>query len=1456
MSSGSVFVSHTSKDDSFVAELRRELQRHGVEVWVDSREMAGGDPLDADVRAAIEAATAFVVVLSPAAVGSAWVAREIRHAVKTRKRNEGYRVVPLLLPGIEPKALERWFKKEPVAVPVPAGVGGLQEAMPRILQALGMRAPDDPTPPTEAVAAPVVDLVLALEDPAIELADGKRRAVARARLVYTAGDAGGGKVGSLPFRLMAPIGPIEAGEIAWYLERYCRWPSELFRTRARQVEEALPRWGQSLYRLLEQPAGDREGTEALRSWQKADRVGGREVVRRFSVDLDPRPPLGIEGAAAAERAEAATLLLSIPWELLHDGTEYLFQGARPARVRRRLPRKSSGDPLVTDPPLRVLLVSPRPEDRHAGSLDHRVSARALVDALAPLGDLVELRMLETPTRPGLEAELARARKAGQPYHVLHFDGHGVYDRRHGLGALCFEDPADGDKLIGRQTKLVHATELAGMLRDHRVPLVFLEACQTAMTEEDPAASVAGCLLEHGVSSVVAMSHSVLVETARRFVAAFYTCLVEGGRVGEAMLAGQQTLYSDPVRGRAFEGALRLQDWFVPVLYQEEADIQLVRRLPGAAAQAVVDEGRERALGELPEPAKHSFVGRSRELLAAERLLARQPYIVLRGEGGEGKTALAAELARWLVESHRFRRAAFVTLETHLEARGVLDTLGRQLVPGYAVAAHPDLDKARQPVLRTLAEVPTVIVVDNAESVLEPPPGSPGGAAFDPESLEDLLGLLSDLGSAGHTRLVWTSREGLPAPFGGNEIPIGRLERGEAISLVARVLGEGKQVPRPEDAGESEAQVEALVDAVACHARSLVLLAPDVARAGVRVTTDRLRELMARLEFHHPGERERSLLASVELSLRRLPAGLRERIGALGVFRGGAHRVAMAMVLEMEDQSEAEPLVKALVGVGLAARMPYGYVRFDPALGPSLWAELDDPAQQRALARWVEVMGVMTHALYERLFKDAERALALTALDLANLLGALETQAEQGDAEQLVSVATRLEQLVQPLGRSRTLSAVVAVRERAARRLDAWSHSRFEAERAAVERLTERGRHREASAAARTLLERALAAGEQPYPGAAYDVAVAHVVTGRALLNSGAVGEALPLLGEARRRFQELGDAGDAHAMRMVSVSVTDFADCLMNLGQLEDAAAAYEEGIRIAEKLQDARAVAVGRGQLGDVRRRQRRFREALAALLEAKDTFERLGEPRSVAVVWHQIGMIHGGAGQPEAAEHAYQESLKIETMLDNAGGEATTLVGLGNLYAGQGRHEDAVRFYRQAADVFASLGDLARESRARRNTADELIDLARTDEARTEIVRAIACNELFGHAAEPWTTFATLSILETTVGNAAAAAAARQRALDAYLAYRRDGGETTTPAGEICALVQAALASADVARVTARLDQLAAAPSLPAGARAVTSALRQIIAGRRDPAMADDPALDYRDAAEVLLLVESLPP
>ena len=82
---GKLFISHSSQDDGFVRELRAALADHGQAGWIDSRELRGGDPLWMEIQRAIEAASAFAVVVSTDALQSKWVGKELRHALKVQK---------------------------------------------------------------------------------------------------------------------------------------------------------------------------------------------------------------------------------------------------------------------------------------------------------------------------------------------------------------------------------------------------------------------------------------------------------------------------------------------------------------------------------------------------------------------------------------------------------------------------------------------------------------------------------------------------------------------------------------------------------------------------------------------------------------------------------------------------------------------------------------------------------------------------------------------------------------------------------------------------------------------------------------------------------------------------------------------------------------------------------------------------------------------------------------------------------------------------------------------------------------------------------------------------------------------------------------------------------------------------------------------------------------------------
>jgi tetratricopeptide (TPR) repeat protein len=1224
--------------------------------------------------------------------------------------------------------------------------------------------------------------------------------------------------------------------------------------------------------------------------------------RRFSVLVNDELLEGAPAEAQEAASEAATRLLALPWELLHDDDDqqggYLFLGARGARVRRRLPSHQARDAVSTEPPLRVLLLSPRPEDERAAYLDHRVSARALVEALAPLGELARLTLLDPPTWPALQAELTSAQQAGTPYHIVHFDGHGVYQRgasavaeqRLGLGALVFEDPADERKSERRRSQLINAEQLGQTLREHRVPLVFLEACQSAQAETDPTASVAARLLLGGVASVVAMSHSVLVDSARRFGEVFYRQLLTGARVGQAMLAAQQALYADPCRGKSFDGDLQLQDWFVPVLFQEENDPQLVRATPAQAVQAQIAKAQQLALGKLPPAPPHRFVGRSRELLAAERMLCRHDKdaprtLVIRGEGGEGKTTVAAELARWLVATKRFSRAAFVSLENSGDARAVLWAIGEQLVPDFVSKAAREPERAEQFVERALGDQPTLLLFDNCESVL-PPYGWQAGQAdddtaaasalFDPEILDAILTLTQRMAAVGRTRIIFTSRQPLPQPFAQPERTLGRLDTNEAIELVARVLGEDGHLPASADdpGADHDERIAELVETVGCHARSLVLIAGELRTQRLPQTTETLRQIMADLHRRYPNDRERSLFASVELSLRRLPPELRSKLAPLAVFHGGGHFSVIAQVLGLDTENNQEGrLAEALVDVGLAEILPYGYLRFDPALAPALRGELSDEARVATEVAWGDAMGDFASFLYDEHFQDARVSSALTSFDLENLLAALDFRYRMAASaipvptdsssavpsfDAVVIMATRLETLLELLGRRRALARTIQIREHAAQRLGAWSHAHVLDALATVNRLQDGERFAEAVDSARRLLYLAQQAGETAYAGAPYDVALCVFQLGRALLRGDHADAGLASLAEAAQRFVCLSEAGNASAKRMISVCVTERANGLWKLGRFDDAAEAFAAIVCAAEERGDRRHVAVGVFELGKVQSSQGLYAEALSTFDAARKAFSEFNEAKMVGNVWHEIGIVHWKLGDYAAAENAYQRSLAIKIQFRDRTGEAMARAELGNLSTTTERFEDAINFNRQAAAIYAepAIANLAMEGRVRSNAAIALFKLYRYKAARCELHRAIECKKPFGHVAEPWTTFACLALVERADGDAVAARQAHLQATAAYLAYRRDGGESES--GRVAARIYASVAEAITSGVgqplASGLAQMVQAPDVSNNVKPILSALAFILAGSRDPALADVPGLDYNAAAELLLLVEQL--
>lgn len=116
-----VFLSHNSQDKPRVRQLAEQLKEAGLRVWFDEWRIKPGDDIYVANERGLESARVQLLCLSPAALGSEWVALERSTVLFRDPSNQGRRFVPLLLADCDlPDALRRYKyldlrKETPVA---------------------------------------------------------------------------------------------------------------------------------------------------------------------------------------------------------------------------------------------------------------------------------------------------------------------------------------------------------------------------------------------------------------------------------------------------------------------------------------------------------------------------------------------------------------------------------------------------------------------------------------------------------------------------------------------------------------------------------------------------------------------------------------------------------------------------------------------------------------------------------------------------------------------------------------------------------------------------------------------------------------------------------------------------------------------------------------------------------------------------------------------------------------------------------------------------------------------------------------------------------------------------------------------------------------------------------------------------------------------------------------------
>src|SRR6266702_1366931 len=684
--------------------------------------------------------------------------------------------------------------------------------------------------------------------------------------------------------LSDPLTKPELANLRWYLEEYSDWPYEQFLERAKQIEALLPELGNRLYKTV---FGSFGAMGILQAWR-----------------LQPVEQRQISIISDISRA------LSLPWELLHDEQGFLALRTRhPVSIIRRLSQKElAAFPTPFEPPLRILLVTARPEG--TGFVDPRGIARELVDEVQGQieAGAIELEFLRPPTRKALRARLADLKRP--TIHILHFDGHGTFaddvDEQDGLhisvgkqGMLCFEN--DEGKL-----DLVKAEDIAQVLQDSGVRLAMLTACQSAMSREDSAfSSVAGQLIKSGVDAVAAMSTSVLVASAALYVEAFYRELASGSSAPTAQERARQALYADPRRhvlrrSRDEEGKpVELRDWWLPHFYQQRP-LELRPTKPSGELKEPIAPPSVRLNEGMPAEPRYGFSGRARELLQLERLLMQGKLVVIHGFGGVGKTALVREMSDWLTRTKMYEGACFVSFEHGGDATVLLSALGNFLGV-YDGDYNPNDPKVALARLKSaLREKRTLVLADNLESLL------PGGEApLEAPIRGQLWEILLELAKMGAGVLL-TSRDtnfgdGRLAP--GKQVahlPLGGLHPEDAYALASRLL---------EDLGIDRArapyqELRDLLVQLDHHPLAIQLVLPALRELPLATIKSDFSKLLKLKQFADQTVegRNASLETSLQYSLQGLSAEQRAWLTRLALFEGGARESDLLVITEIPEST--------------------------------------------------------------------------------------------------------------------------------------------------------------------------------------------------------------------------------------------------------------------------------------------------------------------------------------------------------------------------------------------------------------------------------------------------------------------------------------------------------------------------------------------------------------------------